>query len=122
MPMEKKYFKNEDAQRIAGILNDFSLIEFEVFFRKGKARTINEESTHYNELRGRYVGRTIFESAFPYMADLVFLSEESCPILDGDCRMVSTKPLRFPRLGFSGLAGKNPMVGSTVRRPHSIRA
>lgn len=62
--MEKLRFKNENAQRILGILQNFSCVEFEVFFRKGQPKILNEESTTFNNVSGQYCDQRMFESAF----------------------------------------------------------
>ena len=62
--MERKLFKNESAQRIVNILTGRSLVSFEVFLKKGKTKILNEESTAFENLAGRYCSRDMFESAF----------------------------------------------------------
>ena len=62
--MEKKLFKNESAQRIVNILRWRSLVSFEVFLKKGKTKILNEESTAFENIAGRYCSRDMFESAF----------------------------------------------------------
>ncbi len=62
--MEKKLFKNENAQRIVNILTGRSLVSFEVFLKKGKTKILNEESTAFENIAGRYCSRDMFESAF----------------------------------------------------------
>ena len=62
--MEKKLFKNENAQRIVNILTGRSLVSFEVFLKKGKTKILNEESTAFENVAGRYCSRDMFESAF----------------------------------------------------------
>jgi len=64
MSMERKLFRNENAQRIVNILTGRSVVSFEVFLKKGKTKILNEESTAFNEVAGRYCSKDMFESAF----------------------------------------------------------